>query len=481
LNSFLGEILPFIAQIIFCLSLLLGSHWVLAKENPPALVFKHFLGQYLKKNPSALQAQRELSGAERNRSQATDQWRSRFTARPALAFEEQVFGPGGRDDNSNRTSQVFGEFTQMFPYGTSLTLQGNKFLEAQNPLFQVVDRSYSATLSQDLANNVFGKSQQAESAQGEKDYEAAELEFRQALVDTCEQAFTLYTDAYIQQEITALLQVQLQDAQQALNISRKLFRDKLINKVDQLTSENDFIDTQLQAQQAQQQLVNLKRQIQAFLDQGYTPNFSLIDPSSFLKQSIAADQSLTLSEALIKKRLESQEFAVERARSDRWTDVALQVEAGENIGRQFFTNNPVDFQEQYLRANITFGFDLINNTEDDNLRNAVFQKNNIIKEQMTIEKTQKMRVQNLQEMNDLLASQVKSSEKQVSLLREKMKIAFGQMKRARLDFQNYLLHRNAYLNQQTNYLNLKKDLWLNQFSLKKEYAHSTPALCEVSS
>ena len=157
------------------------------------------------------------------------------------------------------------------------------------------------------------------------------------------------------------------------------------------------------------------------------------------------------------------------------------VEAGESFGRLTFNGPTASFQEQYLKANVSFGFDLVNNTENADLKNALYQKNSLVKEEVTLQKTQKNRINGLTAMNDLLKQQVISSEKQVKLLEEKMKIAFVQMKRAKLDFQNYLLHRNAYLNQQRTFLNLKKDLWLNQFAIQKEFAHQSPGLCEVSS
>ena len=70
----------------------------------------------------------------------------------------------------------------------------------------------------------------------------------------------------------------------------------------------------------------------------------------------------------------------------------------------------------------------------------------------------------------LLRDQLDTTKTQVKLLKEKMDLAFLQMKRAKLDFPTYLLHRNAYLDRQRNFLQLKKDLWLNLFTLHKDFA-----------
>ncbi len=465
-------------QLFICVFLLGLSRPTTAA---PSLPFSTFSSQYLKKHSDTLRARRDLSAAERNKVRMTDQWQSRLTATPRLSFEEQSFG-NIPTPISNRVSNIDGQFTQSMPTGTTFEISGQKFLELQNPIGQALDRRYSARISQDLFRNAFGKSQSARANKGRNDYEVSKLQFRQAIANSCEQAFTLYTDAYIQQEVAELLRSQFEDAKKAVAISRKLFKNKLINKVDKLTSESDFIDTQLQVQQAEQKLLNVKRQIQAFLDDSNTGPFSLKDPSPYLQKLPPPSAPETLNEVIVDKRIVSQDYEMERTKSERWTDIQLGLEVGETYGRTSFTGGlPVRFQEEYLRAQVTFGFDLINNTENAELKNAIYQKNSLVREQLVLEKTQKMRVQSLLEMNELLKSQVESSQRQVRLLEQKMKIAFGQMKRARLDFQNYLLHRNAYLNQQQSYLNLKKDLWLNQFALQKEYAHTTPALCETPS
>ena len=428
-----------------------------------------------------LQAKRQLSGAERSRDQGQDQWKSRLSGNNQLSFEQQTFPAGGRDNNSNRTSNSSGTFTQLTPTGTSLEVSAQKFWEIQNPLFSALDRRYSAKITQDIFRNAFGKTQRAQSKQAGIDYEVAELVYRQSLVQTCETAFNIYSDAFIQQEIVELLHKQYKDAQKALKVSRKLYKDKLINKIDKLNSESDFINVQLQYEQAQQRLLNTKLQIQAFLKDRPALNFQLFDPSGFLNLPKVDVTNKTLSQVIIEKRVKSQEFGVEQARADRWTDVQVGVEVGERFGRLNVGGPLLNYEEEYLTANISFGFDLINNTEDATLRNAITVKNNLVIQNQVTEKTQQNLLTSLTSMDALLKEQVKSSEQQVKLLKEKMDIAFTQMQKARIDFQTYLLHRNAYLNQKQNYLRLKQDLWKNQFSLQKEFAHTSPLLCEVKS
>lgn len=178
----------------------------------PTVPFELFLKSYLTQSSDSLSASRTLSSAERLKVQATDQWQSRLVANDNLSFEQQKFEAGARPDNSNRTNSISGQFTQKMPTGTTLEISGQKFLETQNPLFNATDRRYSAKVTQDLIKNSFGKSQRAQSNQGKINYDVAELEYLQAMTNTCEKAFSLYTDAYIQQEIAELLKVQMKDA-----------------------------------------------------------------------------------------------------------------------------------------------------------------------------------------------------------------------------------------------------------------------------
>jgi outer membrane protein TolC len=445
-----------------------------------SLDFKEFLSAYQKKSSRALDAEQAYSRAENQLQSQTDLWQSRFTATPQIEFLDRSFSAA--PDVGFRAQDISATFTQSMPTGTNIELSGQKFIEVQNPLVSSVDRRYSARITQDLFRNAFGRTQRAQQNRALTDFELAQLQLRQARVESCNEAFELYTETYIQQEIAQLMQTQLKDAEEALSIARRLHRDRLVNEIDKLSSESDFLNTQLQTQQALQRLENNRRQIQAFIDHPIPADFKLTDPRVFLTRLRGVPENRpTLNELLIQHRLESQEFEVERARTDRWADVRLGLEAGETVGRFGFTGTLLDFNDVFLRATLTVGLDLINRTEDAELKNAIQIKNNFAKQKLVTEKTQKSLVENLKALNRLLQAQVVTSEKQVQLLKEKAKVAFEQMGRARLDFENYLLHRNAYLDRKINDLNLKKDYWLNQFSLQREYAHESPEFCEVRS
>lgn len=470
-----------IRHFFVLLFLLMGLSLPVQAAPRSTIEFKDFLVQYQKKSASMMTAEQTLARAENFKNANSDYWQSRFEARPELGFLERKFETGTNPDISNRTQNLTGTYTQTMPSGTSLQLNGQKFLEIQNPLFSSIDRSMSATITQDLVRNAFGKTQRARANKAKTDFDVAQMEYRQSSVNSCEEAFNLYTDTYIQQKIVDLLKTQLKDARKARSVARQNFNDRLINKIDKLSSESDFIRVELQTEQAALLLENNKRQILAFAPHSESFQFQLNDPSKYLSSLSDNKKQQTLNELIADSRLTSQEFDVERSRSDRWTDVQLGLELGERVGRRFSGTGFDKFNEDYLTATVTFGFDLINKTEDADLKNAIQQKNALEVQKATTRKTQKSIVDNLYASNTLLKQQVKNSEIQVKLLKEKMDIAFIQMKRAKLDFENYLLHRNAFIQQKINFLNLKKDLMLNQFAIQKEFAHIHPQFCEVNS
>ena len=329
----------------------------------PQLPFKDFLKQFQVKSPTVLQAQRSYARVEQTRDSRNDLWQSRFVVRPEMNFSARKFDSGIIEDISNRSQNVSGTYTQNFPTGTSLELSGQKFLEVANPLFSSTDRQYSATISQDLFRNAFGEVQKSQAKKAQKDLEVAELEFRQSIVGACEEAFNLYVDTFIQQEVSQLLDSQLRDAKQALRISMRLYKDRLITKIDKLSSESDYINTKNEAERAKQRLVNGKRQILAYLDRG-SLEMALVDPSGKLETPVTKKQAETLSEIIADTRVVSQELDVKRSRSDRRTDVQLNLQAGERFGRSRFDLSLVEFKEEFLLASVNIGFDIINRTED---------------------------------------------------------------------------------------------------------------------
>lgn len=446
-----------------------------------SLSFESFLSQYQKKNMTSLKARQKLSLAEKLKDQNTDFWQSRLIANPQMNFLDRRFVSGNQPDIYNRSQSIAGSFWQSFPTGTSLEVRGQKFLEVQNPLLSALDHSRSAKISQDLIRNSFGLSQRVGIDKARVDFHIAGLEYRQALVSACQEAFNLYTETYIQQEILLLFKSQLNDAKKIDRLYRRLYRNRLINKINKISSQSDFINTRLQVEMEEQKLLNNKRRMEVYLSESAGPGFQLQTPSSFLKAFPDSEGERTLTETLVTQQLTSWDFEVERRRSDRWTDMQLSLEVGDRTGRLGFGGRLSVFNENYLLASLKMSFDLINQSEDADLRNAIKNKNALFRQKKITEKIQKTRIQNLLATGKLIKGQVARQKEQIRLLKEKMALAFGQMKKARLDFEQYLLHKNAYLNQKKNFLNLQKDLWLNQFEVQKEFSHIRPQFCETPS
>lgn len=445
-----------------------------------AIDFNQFMEQYQAGSQTQLNAHRQWLDAKNLKEQRSDLWKSRLEATPEMNFLERKFDSGAQPDVSNRSQNINASLRQDLPTGTSLLFSGQKFLEIQNPLFSSLDRSYSAKLTQDLVRNSFGLRQRAELDRAETALELAELQYRQALLSSCEEGFKLYTETFSQQENVQLLREQLREAEKAQKISQQLYRDRLIQKMDQLSSQSDFINTQIQTDSAEQKLFNDKQVMLSYLIQKQDGQDTLISPEKQLPPLLQNTNTPTLYEQILRLQTLSQEKAVDIARTDRWTDLKLGVEAGERFGRFGFSGPLLNYNENYLQATLTVGFDLINRTEDSALRTAIEQHNSLQKQQQFAEPNQRSKVKALLANDHLMKTQIELSEQQVRLLKDKMDLASDRMKRARLDFENYLLHRNSYLNQKMNLITLRKNFWLNRFALIKEWGDPVPVFCKGS-
>lgn len=474
-GTFLGRL--FIGTLFFAIvSFSVSSSHAL----PPTISFTNFLAEFQNKSTGILEAKQNYSVAEQRKDANSDVWQSRFEASPELSFLQRSYdGSSALPDMSNRSQNVNGVFTQLTPTGTRFELRGKKYLEQQNPIYQSLDRSYSAGITQDLFNNAFGRTQRSLAERARRDLEIAGLVYRQSVVNSCQEAFELYVNTFTQQEIAKVYADLLEDAKFANANALKLYNNRLITTIDKLSAESDLINTQLQAEQAQQKLINNKRQITAFMDPSQNLDFLLQIPNGFLEESTFDKNRKTLKQLIAEQKLASQEVDIERSRAARRTDVQLGVEMGQQVGRVGFNGPLIRYEEEYLMTSLKFGFDVINKTEDADLRNAIRQKNLLTVQQQTVNQTQSHLLESLYQNFDLLKQQQKASQLRVKLLDEKMKIAFEQTKKARLEFENYLLHRNAYLNQKINDLNLQKDLWLNFFAIQKEFAQDKPTFCEA--
>jgi outer membrane protein TolC len=460
--------------------LIIGSSQV-ALASTKTIPFKDFLKEYQTKSSKILSAQQGVAQAEFQKIRQTDNWKGQLNINPELNFETRVTEVVPTQTVSNRAQKMSASYTQSAPSGTSLTLSGVEFVEKSNPLVSSLDSVYSAKITQDLVRNSFGRTQRSQAKKAKTDYHVAMMDYRQSEVNSCQDAFTLYADTYIQQEKWAVLAEQMRDARKAQKLTKRLYRDRLIHKVDFLASESDFLQTKTQMDQAQQLLLNNKRQMMAYFSNNDISQINLSDPSHFLGALPTPQNTLTFTEKMAQEKLKSQEFEVDRAKSDRWTDVQLGLEAGQRKGRLSFSNTLTPFNEDYLYASLNVSFDIINNTENSALKSAIDVKNSLTIQNKIIGKTQRSLVNNLLENNDLLKQLVSTSERQVKILNQKANIAFQQMKRGKMDFQNYLIHRNAYRSQQINSLNLKKDLWLNHFSLKREFTNEQDSFCKGES
>jgi|GEM_PF-2827198 len=443
----------------------------------PQLNFGRFLNAYLEGSTSSLQAQQNFAQATQQSQISQDVSTGELSAQPTLSHEKRVIPAIPSLNTYNRALDVQGTYTQDFSTGSQVQVRAQEFIEQSNPLFQAYDRSTSVGLNQDLYNNGFGYEQRRRRRQGKLQGLIAQLELRQAQVGVCEEAFNLYTDAYVQQQRWKILEAQLKDAGKALANSRRLFRQRLMNRVDLLSSESDYIQTKNDVDQALQVLKNGQQQIAIYIEGGMSADAHLESPANYLQTKAAPQDEDPLLIALAKNRVASSEIGIERAKSQARNNLDLGVELGHREGRRIGDAGFNRFTEDYVAANMKFSIPTFNKSNPANINFALKTQRNAILSKILAERTQLTQIKNLQALVKLFNSQVTSSEKRLKLLKEKEDLAYNRMKSGRLEFENYLLHRDAFRTHQINHLLLLKDLWTNRFLVLKESASANTPFC----
>ena len=450
-----------------------------AKTSSSALSFETFLTAFQNQSESVVQAKLNLSQAQAALDIGRDQYSAELVAKPKVEHQDRRIDGTSSSNTYTRATDVVGQYRQRLPTGTNINVSGQKFIEKSNLLLSAVDSDYSVSVTQDLYRNTMGLSQRRQAEKASLDYNIAEMEFRQANLLACEEAFSVYADAYIQQEMVAVLNKQLADAKKALDTSRRPHNSRLIHKVDLLSSESDYLNTKMNAARSKQLYENAKRQLAIYLQAPVKK--SLKAPKGFLGKAPKASGKDTLKQIIADKRVESQELEVSKVKSDNRPDVKLGIELGQREGRFSTGPSAAPFRDDYVNASLTFSLPLFNKTQNANLNLALETRNNLAVQKELVNRSQPTLISNLSFLQKLLSEQVKTSKKRIKLLNEKANIAFRQMKSGKMEFENYLLHRNAYRNEQVNYLQLQKDLWLNHFALKREFSSMDSPFCQGAS
>ncbi len=134
--------------------------------------------------------------------------------------------------------------TQTLPTGTSFEISETEYLIPYQTNRGAYKRSLTGSITQDLFQNFLGRSQKWIQKASELKISSEKNRLQFEILKICAQAVNQYLKLYQRQEQVRLYKQIERDSKQSLRLIRRLYRQKLINKIDFLSAQNDFIETQ---------------------------------------------------------------------------------------------------------------------------------------------------------------------------------------------------------------------------------------------
>ncbi len=226
---------PFIRKNLLVILLLIQAVPFFAaaskKTNEKEWTLETYVTEVLKSDEHLKEVQNRSLSLQSNYQIPQVQSKTQLSLRPSWNKELQFKG---------LTSAV----TQTLPTGTSFEVSGTEYFIPYQTNLEAYDRSLTGSITQDLLRNFLGRNQKwiQKSAELKVLAEKNLLKFENLKI--CTQAVNTYLDLYQKQEQVKLYKQIETDSKKSLNLIKRLYRQRLINKIDFLSAQTDFIETQ---------------------------------------------------------------------------------------------------------------------------------------------------------------------------------------------------------------------------------------------
>lgn len=201
------------------------------KTNEKEWTLETYVAEVLQSDEHLKEVQNKSLSLQANYKIPQIQSKTQLSLRPSWNKEFQFKG---------LTSAV----TQTLPTGTSFEISETEYFIPYQTNLGAYDRSLTGSISQDLLRNFLGRNQKwiQKSAELKVLAEKTLLKFENLKI--CTQAVNKYLDLYQKQEQVKLYKQIETDSKKSLNLIKRLYRQRLINKIDFLSAQTDFIETQ---------------------------------------------------------------------------------------------------------------------------------------------------------------------------------------------------------------------------------------------
>ncbi len=446
----------FLSMII----VILGTHTVgAATPDASTLSLQSYVRKNLSVNEVVQQALLQKKNSEAKQARASDVFQNTLTLQPGLYTREFLSG-SGLQFNEQRPS-IWGQMTQRLPTGSVLGAETTYFLEDTNPAVGGTNSDYRFYIEQPLWRNSFGSLWRRQTESAEAEVRQMNFSEQVAWIDICLSSSENYINTFLAQEERRLQKEAHEVAQKAKSLAQKAYQQRVLRRLDYLNSQSDYLKVKndhLRAEaEFQQRFATLKVQAE---DEQLAEN--LLDPTDFFDKIPLVEtfsSSTTLRILALQAQVEAQHanYLAEKNRTRSAVDFGAETRRIRSVQPSDIglLNAQQDITQVYLRLqlpliNKTFKADVA--TAHNNWDWAEFEKQR--QEKLITTQFQQNRTFFKNRSEQLLVAQ-----ENVSIKRRQLQEATQLLQVGRIEFMEYVIYRDALLNEEINLLRLRAGLW----------------------
>ena len=335
-------------------------------------------------------------------------------------------------------------------------------------------RQFTFSLEAPLGKNRGDALRFYQEQKAKKRYQSIKNRYKDLLYQQCQKAIERYLVAYHSKKKKKIQISLLENAKKLAKYQKKSFQRKEIRKIEYLSAKTDALSRKEAVIQAQK---NYSVNQSKLLSQISKKNInSLTNPMASLKKWTSGKKVTSISQKALKSHpqvrakywdLNASEANVSLVKEQSKSDIDLFIQTQHNQTPV----NQITQQETTIETGIQFAFPIMKDQYQYNIDQALEQKRQKTLSRKNILEKLQLEAQTITQTLESLDQKIENIKNQTKFLKEKMKLGFKALKRGRIDFQSYQIHRDQFLQKKLNLINLNQSYWnrwIQYLSLREE-------------
>lgn len=427
--------------------------FTLQPQSPMNLT--QYLKTYLSHDEDLKNSDLQTKISQSQLDKASDLYQNRLT----LGSLQKHTGRNSSRISYERITQVSGGLTQNLPWGTSLNLNLDKFLEASHSSLLGMDADYSISIRQELLRNSFGRLDREVRTRAQSHLRLSQIQRQNQVLKSCYTGTQIFIYAYISQQKLSVFNEILNDSNQTLKFSENSYNRKILRKIDILSARADNLRIRSRQSLAQKEYQKNISSLTHPISVGKT-SVQLKDPGSIF-HGWKLETQMEPTRFLSYKEQEQMVLSTESALKIARQSADYQLDLGFTVGHRegAFQRMGTSLNEDYVQLSLTMDWPLFNKTDRAAVAQAQYERD------MAVHNKQRTKKE-LSERQDHLNEDLRSSRERLQISRKKIKIYEQQIKEARrllrtgkLEFEDYIRYRDTYLNERLHSMTLQNEMW----------------------